>query len=108
VLEEQGIQRNDINKLVAAGFCSLESVAHSTKRALACVKGISENKAEKISLAAYALVNMGFQTGVQAAAERELIIRITTGSSELDKILCGGMETRSITELYGEFRTGKS
>jgi DNA repair protein RAD51 len=26
----------------------------------------------------------------------------------LDKLLNGGMETGSITELFGEFRTGKS
>lgn len=34
--------------------------------------------------------------------------QITTGSKELDKLLNGGIETGSITELFGEFRTGKS
>jgi DNA repair protein RAD51 len=33
---------------------------------------------------------------------------ITTGSSEFDKILNGGIESHSITEIYGEFRTGKT
>jgi len=32
----------------------------------------------------------------------------STGSSDLDDLLKGGFETGSITELYGEFRTGKS
>ena len=32
---------------------------------------------------------------------------MTTGSRELDKLLRGGFETGSITELFGEFRTGK-
>ena len=32
--------------------------------------------------------------------------QITTGSKELDKLLNGGFETGSITELFGEFRTG--
>ncbi|TPP65742.1 DNA repair protein RAD51, partial [Fasciola gigantica] len=32
----------------------------------------------------------------------------TTGSKELDKLLQGGIETGSITELFGEFRTGKT
>ena len=36
------------------------------------------------------------------------IIQVTTGSKELDKLLQGGIETGSITELFGEFRTGKS
>lgn len=35
------------------------------------------------------------------------MLKLTTGSGELDKILGGGMETGSMTELFGEFRTGK-
>lgn len=31
-----------------------------------------------------------------------------TGSAELDKLLGGGIETGSVTELFGEFRTGKT
>ena len=38
--------------------------------------------------------------------KRRSIINITTGSTQLDKILGGGVETGSITELFGEFRTG--
>lgn len=33
---------------------------------------------------------------------------MTTGSVELDKLLEGGIETGSITEVFGEFRTGKT
>lgn len=36
------------------------------------------------------------------------MIKITTGSSELDSLLGGGIETMSITEIFGEFRTGKT
>ena len=36
------------------------------------------------------------------------IIHLSTGAKELDKLLGGGMETGSITELFGEFRTGKT
>lgn len=39
---------------------------------------------------------------------RNEMIHITTGSKELDKVLGGGIETGSITELFGEFRTGKT
>ena len=37
---------------------------------------------------------------------RKFSLKITTGSKELDKLLNGGFETGSITELFGEFRTG--
>eukprot|EP01042_Synura_sphagnicola_P000955 gene955-1076_t len=33
---------------------------------------------------------------------------ISTGSTELDKLLGGGIETGSLTEVFGEFRTGKT
>ncbi len=39
---------------------------------------------------------------------RQRVIKITTGSSELDTLLGGGIETMSITEIFGEFRTGKT
>ena len=33
---------------------------------------------------------------------------LSTGSTEIDKLLEGGVETGSITEVFGEFRTGKT
>lgn len=51
---------------------------------------------------------MGFTTATEFHQRRSELISITTGSSELDKLLGGGLETGSITELFGEFRTGKS
>ena len=51
---------------------------------------------------------MGFTTATVIAEQRESLIVLTTGSKELDKILNGGMETGSITEIYGEFRAGKT
>ena len=46
--------------------------------------------------------------GIEVKEQRQQVIHMTTGSSALDKILGGGIETRSITELFGEFRTGKT
>lgn len=34
---------------------------------------------------------------------REDVGRITTGSKGLDELIGGGIETQSITEVYGEF-----
>jgi RecA/RadA recombinase len=51
---------------------------------------------------------MGFQTAAEYYIVRQNVIHLTTGSSELDKLLGGGFETGSITEIFGEFRTGKT
>ena len=53
-------------------------------------------------------VNMGFTTASAFHSKRKEVIYISTGSKALDQILGGGIETGSITELFGEFRTGKS
>lgn len=53
-------------------------------------------------------VPMGFQTATEMHARRSELITLTTGSRELDKLLGGGVETGSITEMFGEFRTGKT
>lgn len=39
---------------------------------------------------------------------RKDLITLTTGSNALDELLKGGFETGSITEIFGEFRTGKT
>ena len=51
---------------------------------------------------------MGFTTATEMHARRSELISITTGSKQLDTLLAGGVETGSITEVFGEFRTGKS
>src|SRR6266496_3864929 len=100
----------------------------SPRRVLEQIKGISEQKASKLlaegtnatlrptkkdglSLTrclANKLVPMGFTTATEMHSRRSELISITTGSKQLDTLLAGGIETGSITELFGEFRTGKS
>ena len=72
------------------------------------IKGISEQKADRIQLEATKLVPTGFTTATEMHLKRSQIIQLTTGCKDLDKLLNGGIETGSITELFGEFRTGKS
>ncbi|CEP18855.1 hypothetical protein [Parasitella parasitica] len=107
-LESSGISATDIKKLKEGGFFTVESVAYATKRALLNIKGISETKADRILAEAAKIVNLGFTTAMDVHLRRQEIVTITTGSTELDRILGGGIETGSITELFGEFRTGKS
>ena len=107
-LEQNGITSADIKKLQEAGLHTIEAVAYTPKRTLLAIKGISEAKADKIIMEAYKLIPMGFTTASEFHLKRSEIIQLTTGSKELDKLLQGGIETGSITELFGEFRTGKT
>jgi DNA repair protein RadA len=49
-----------------------------------------------------------FITANQIYEKRKSEYRIATGSKNLDGLLGGGIETRAITELYGEYGTGKT
>jgi DNA repair protein RAD51 len=69
---------------------------------------MTEAKIDKILDISCKLVPNDFQTAAEYFQKRSSIINISTGSNELDKLLAGGMETGSITEIFGEFRTGKT
>ncbi|KAL0578714.1 RecA recombinase Rhp51 [Marasmius crinis-equi] len=107
-LQEAGIHPNDIKKLSDAGLNTVESVAFTPKKNLITIKGISEQKADKILAEAQKIVPLGFQSATEVHARRSELVHITTGSKQLDALLGGGIETGAITELFGEFRTGKS
>lgn len=81
---------------------------YTPKKQLITIKGISEAKAEKIYGEASKMVHMGFTTATELHLKRSELISLTTGSRELDKLLGGGIETGSVTEIFGEFRTGKT
>eukprot|EP00934_Nitzschia_sp_Nitz4_P005739 Nitzschia sp. Nitz4//scaffold124_size66437//23716//25071//NITZ4_006110-RA/size66437-augustus-gene-0.2-mRNA-1//1//CDS//3329534549//5729//frame0 len=108
IFQEHGITANDIQKLQAAGYHTVESIAHSTTRKLADVKGISEAKVLKLKEIAKSMVSMDFRTAADALEDRKNLVSLTTGAIEIDKLLEGGVETGSITEVFGEFRTGKT
>ncbi len=49
-----------------------------------------------------------FVTADAALEKRKSLLRCSTGSSTLDELLLGGIETQAVTEFYGEFGSGKS
>jgi hypothetical protein len=46
--KDYGINAGDINKLKEAGYTTVESLLYTTKKNLVLVKGMSENKLDKI------------------------------------------------------------
>ncbi|KAJ3351780.1 Meiotic recombination protein dmc1 [Entophlyctis luteolus] len=107
-LSSCGINVADITKLKAAGIQTIRGVQMTTIRTLSKIKGMSDAKVEKIKEAAAKLLPNGFITGTELSVKRRQVFRLSTGSKEFDKILNGGIESASITEAFGEFRTGKT
>jgi DNA repair protein RAD51 len=105
---QNGVTQGDVTKLKELGIHTVAGLSHMPRRELASIKGMSEQKIEKLFTAATTMEPNGITSATEFFKQRQEVIKLTTGSSELDNLLQGGFETGSITELYGEFRAGKT
>ncbi|XP_069700751.1 meiotic recombination protein DMC1/LIM15 homolog [Periplaneta americana] len=108
ILQSHGINVADIKKMKSSGICTIKGIQMCTRKKLCSIKGFSEAKVEKIKEACSKIDSGGFLTALEVSDRRKHVFHLSTGSSELDKLLGGGIESMSITEAFGEFRTGKT
>jgi DNA repair protein RadA len=105
-----------MQKLRAEGLTDVRSIANATVAEIRQATGLSMEKSAKLCTAArlkLAKVRMsgccGFVTASQLYEKQKGQGKISTGCMALDDLLGGsGIETGAITEVYGEFGTGKS
>jgi len=102
-----GIGPATAQKLRELGFHTIESLATATVRELEPA-GIGEKKAMEIIRLARSSIALSFIRADELLKMRQNILRLTIGSTELDELVGGGLETQTITELYGEYGSGKS
>jgi DNA repair protein RadA len=96
-------------KLRDAGFNDLMSIAVSSPSSLAEIADIGEGTAIKVINAARKEVDIGgFETGDVILERRKEVHKLSTGSKAFNELLGGGLETQAITELFGEFGSGKT
>jgi len=97
------------DKLREGGYNSLEAIAVASPAELVAAAEIGEATAAKIINAARDAADIGgFETGDKILERRKEVGKLTSGSQSLDALLGGGIETRSLTEFYGEFGSGKT
>lgn len=97
-----------IQKLKESGFTTIESLVTLSAQDLSTIIGVPLPTAQKIIALAREALDIRFKTAKEVKLERLSIGRITTGSKSLDQLLGGGVETKTITEFYGEYGTGKT
>ena len=103
-----GVGSTTVAKLRDAGIISIRILAVYPLTKLMEDAGIGEKTARKIIKAAQDIEKMGFKSADIIWEKRKHLNRLTTNSSTLDEILAGGIEPGSVTEFYGEYRTGKT
>jgi len=102
-----GVGPATAQKLRELGYHTVESLAMATARELDPV-GVSEKKAFQIIEAARSSIGIAFVRADELFKMRQSVLRLSTGSKALDKLVDGGLETQTITEFYGEYGSGKS
>lgn len=100
-LEDAGI--NTLMDLVVRGPVELEEISSMT--AETCEKIVT--KARKQLIESGAIVKE-FATASEIYTRRKSIGKISTCTDALDDLLGGGIETQAVTEVYGEFGSGKT
>ncbi|MFW9772144.1 MAG: DNA repair and recombination protein RadA [Candidatus Heimdallarchaeota archaeon] len=103
-----GIGEATLKKLKEAGIISTRTLAVYPLTKLVEEAGIGEKTAQKIIKSAQEVEKMGFKSADIIWEKRKTLKKLTTGSQNLDDLLGGGIETGAVTELYGEYRTGKT
>jgi len=103
-----GVGPASIDKLASAGYHDLLSIAVATPGEIVGATEMSETTAKKIIAIARANMEMEFTSGDEILKKREQMLKISTGSEELNKLLGGGVETGAITEAFGQYGSGKS
>ena len=104
-----GVGPATAEKLRDNGFESYQGIAVASPGELSNTANVGEGNAADIIQAARKAADVGgFETGSTVLERREEIGKLTWAVPEVDDLLGGGVETQSITEVYGEFGAGKS
>ncbi|WP_227134181.1 DNA repair and recombination protein RadA [Halorubellus salinus] len=109
-LEElPGVGPATADKLRDAGYTSFQGIAVAASGELSNQADVGESTASDIVQAAREMADIGgFETGSQVLERRNEIGKLSWFIDDVDDMLGGGVETQSITEVYGEFGAGKS
>jgi DNA repair protein RadA len=107
--ELPGVGPATADKLKEAGYTDLMAIAVESPKNLAEMAEIGEATANKIINLAKREADIGnFETGDVLLDRRKAIGKLTSRVKALDELLGGGFESQAITELYGEFGSGKT
>ncbi|MFX1360718.1 MAG: DNA repair and recombination protein RadA [Promethearchaeota archaeon] len=102
----KGINARQIKLLQENGISTAEALAMSPHSIVSDVDGLGEKTAKKLIWNARNALGMTEFTIAEEIDENTEYI--TTGSSELNRILGGGIATGKLTEIFGPFKSGKT
>jgi DNA repair protein RadA len=103
-----GIGPATANKLREGGIYTIEALVVSPIRELSEFTGLGLDRLKAIQQEARTKLSIQFITAEELLEKRQAISKINVGCESLNELLGGGVETQAITELAGEFGSGKT
>ena len=104
-----GVGPATADKLRESGFDSFQSIAVASPGELSNTADVGESAAADVITAARDAADIGgFESGTEVLQRRTEIGKLAWSVPAVDELLGGGIETQSITEVYGEYGVGKS
>jgi len=104
----RGIGQTIASKLRTTGYGTVESLAATPIREIVDRTGLGYDTARRICEEARGMISTEFISASELYKQRQQAMKLTTGSKNLDSLLGRGIETQAITEIIGEYGTGKS
>ncbi len=110
----EGVGPVTTKKLTDAGIHNIMDLVVRGPVEVAEITGMDKETAEKIvnkarqQLVEEGLIAKDFVSATEIYKRRQDIGKISTGTNCLDLLFDGGVETQALTEVYGEFGSGKT
>lgn len=109
---EKGIIDNiteaTLKKLMDAGITTVQALSVQTPQSLAEASGMTEDTASKVIGKAQKILGVGFIDAVQLKEIRINRTHLKTGSEDFDKLIGGGFESETTSEIAGDGGIGKT
>ena len=110
----EGVGPVSTKKLADAGIHNIMDLIVRGPVEISEITGMGKDTSEKIvnkareHLVEGGLISKDFVSASEIYKRRQDIGKITTGTNCLDTLFDGGIETQALTEVYGEFGSGKT
>jgi DNA repair protein RadA len=108
IAELPGVGAATLKKLKDAGYDTLQALVMVPQAVIMEDCGLGEKTAESLIQSARDVLNINMMSAEAVWEKRKNLARITSGNKAIDELLGGGFETGGMTELFGEYRTGKT
>ena len=109
IMSLKGVGPSTYEKLILNGYQSILNIASTNPRLLASKCDLTEKLATSIVFEAQKLIDMDkFINAEEVLKNRKNLTRLKFNITSIDEMLFGGLDSQTVSEIYGESGIGKT